>query len=1224
MADVSHIDPLANAAFSDPSLTENRICPGCKKSVVNENGGVVVAFGQSFFHVDCFRCAKCGNQVTADTNLLLLSDGSPICANCSYSCNVCHLPILDEAIMTGDDSYHAHCFKCKVCKNRIDELVFAKTSQGIYCMNCHNQRVARSRRHAQRQREKEEEKKRQLEQLTGHDAASVTSSANSKEDIRQDQDGQSNSLGLAASPMPSIAATLGSLSVSRESSTPPLSRSPAPSLRYSNSALPTPPIEGDEHMRSVSSPVPTSDNLAVPAKQLHTRKSFDDSARALNTSLRSSTSVNSLNVGSSTSNGGSTGLEAPNGDVSRRDKRRSINPAIALTYTHSLPPAGTPTTAHTPSFFSPQQVSSPPSYAADATLSSPRPRTASSVRSSPDTHHTVPHISENAHSSPTPSRASKSSDDRSRSSTSPSVRQTPATRPSTVGSSSCMRPESGNRTVEQHRVMEDRPPALPPKEKQSRQPTRPPLLRLDTADISDISSEAGHVSSEEGVSPESSPVERTSHATLLHLRYLPSASRWAVDGNVLKLEQLAEVTEDGGLKLDMTSAADAGHASDRRRAVTDYAPRSPTARSQRQDTRPSLDARPRPRIASNALGNQDRAHITVTPPDVSTTKTLRVDKEDRVRRQLQAAVVDAATNREAQVVLPSDLAEGILELLEQRMEEYNVLKHRLDGAKRASKQYIDGLTVAQTEYDRELKARRDAEAEVTRLRVLLSGQAVRLSAISGDSKRQEAQRQLSREMTDSLSTLERSLSKLKVERDMTLAEVEQLSASRSSTTIVGGEEDAASIAGSLSTRFNKIKNQYQHELLPLTEQREALMREITELKASRDAFLEETTMLNARNEELAQLHAQYVRRVEAPGMDSQRENGRQEHDLQNRTNHSLGRQGTLSSSHTSTTAAYTDDSAESKFVKVIKSDITRPDMMDTHGPFRPAKFIKWPGSKTPKDNVVAAWPDANKQPQGRKDHVFQQVSVLRVARCDHCGDKMWGSQYRCTSCNIAVHIRCVHHVNSSCVQQTMHKRDEPPLPMAALPPSMFGRKLGEQIQADSPLDYEGIYRKSGGSGQSKTITQLFERGDYQTFDLRDTERFNDICSVTSVLKTYFRSLPDPLLTYTLHDKFIAAANIRDLAARSEAMTELVNELPTEHYHTTRALMMHLHRISQNSGKNLMHARNLGVVFGPTLMRSRDPNAEFTDMAGKALSVEWLVANAPVVFEGPASHLRASL
>lgn len=57
--------------------------------------------------------------------------------------------------MTGDDSYHAHCFKCKVCNNRIDELVFAKTSQGIYCMNCHNERMIKIRKHAQKKAERE-------------------------------------------------------------------------------------------------------------------------------------------------------------------------------------------------------------------------------------------------------------------------------------------------------------------------------------------------------------------------------------------------------------------------------------------------------------------------------------------------------------------------------------------------------------------------------------------------------------------------------------------------------------------------------------------------------------------------------------------------------------------------------------------------------------------------------------------------------------------------------------------------------------------------------------------------------------------------------------------------------------------------------------------------------------------------------------------------------------
>lgn len=60
--------------------------------------------------------------------------------------------------MTGDDSYHAHCFKCKVCKSRIDELVFAKTTKGIYCMNCHNERMINLRKHTQRKAERERER----------------------------------------------------------------------------------------------------------------------------------------------------------------------------------------------------------------------------------------------------------------------------------------------------------------------------------------------------------------------------------------------------------------------------------------------------------------------------------------------------------------------------------------------------------------------------------------------------------------------------------------------------------------------------------------------------------------------------------------------------------------------------------------------------------------------------------------------------------------------------------------------------------------------------------------------------------------------------------------------------------------------------------------------------------------------------------------------------------
>jgi hypothetical protein len=71
-------------------------------------------------------------------------------------------------------------------------------------------------------------------------------------------------------------------------------------------------------------------------------------------------------------------------------------------------------------------------------------------------------------------------------------------------------------------------------------------------------------------------------------------------------------------------------------------------------------------------------------------------------------------------------------------------------------------------------------------------------------------------------------------------------------------------------------------------------------------------------------------------------------------------------------------------------------------------------------------------------------------------------------------------------------------------------------------------------------------------------------------------------------------------------------------------------VGKRADINLMTGRNLGVVFGrmsfcipllrgtdfsfsATLMRSSDPGAEFSDMAGKALFIEWLVENAPTVF-----------
>lgn len=51
---------------------------------------------------------------------------------------------------------------------------------------------------------------------------------------------------------------------------------------------------------------------------------------------------------------------------------------------------------------------------------------------------------------------------------------------------------------------------------------------------------------------------------------------------------------------------------------------------------------------------------------------------------------------------------------------------------------------------------------------------------------------------------------------------------------------------------------------------------------------------------------------------------------------------------------------------------------------------------------------------------------------------------------------------------------------------------------------------------------MFERGNYAAIDLLDGESFHDISSVTSVLKNYFRGLPNPLFTYDYHESFVKA------------------------------------------------------------------------------------------------------
>ena len=58
----------------------------------------------------------------------------------------------------GKEMYHEDCFRCQECRAPISGTVYASTSKGVYCVNCHNERMARSRKHHEERKRRAKEK----------------------------------------------------------------------------------------------------------------------------------------------------------------------------------------------------------------------------------------------------------------------------------------------------------------------------------------------------------------------------------------------------------------------------------------------------------------------------------------------------------------------------------------------------------------------------------------------------------------------------------------------------------------------------------------------------------------------------------------------------------------------------------------------------------------------------------------------------------------------------------------------------------------------------------------------------------------------------------------------------------------------------------------------------------------------------------------------------------
>ncbi|KAI0028320.1 GTPase activating protein [Vararia minispora EC-137] len=127
----------------------------------------------------------------------------------------------------------------------------------------------------------------------------------------------------------------------------------------------------------------------------------------------------------------------------------------------------------------------------------------------------------------------------------------------------------------------------------------------------------------------------------------------------------------------------------------------------------------------------------------------------------------------------------------------------------------------------------------------------------------------------------------------------------------------------------------------------------------------------------------------------------------------------------------------------------------------------------------------------------------------------------------------------------------------------------------------GIYRVNGTMSKVGRLREMLNR-DPEGVNLDAEEWAGDINNVASVMKQWFRELPEPLLTHTLHTGFLDAANIENDRLRHIRLHERVNELPDPNYATLKYFMGHLNKIAQYQSENQMSVSNLAIVFGPTL------------------------------------------
>ena len=179
----------------------------------------------------------------------------------------------------------------------------------------------------------------------------------------------------------------------------------------------------------------------------------------------------------------------------------------------------------------------------------------------------------------------------------------------------------------------------------------------------------------------------------------------------------------------------------------------------------------------------------------------------------------------------------------------------------------------------------------------------------------------------------------------------------------------------------------------------------------------------------------------------------------------------------------------------------------------------------------------------------------------------------------------------------------------------FLQEIFDEIEEIGIKDV-GVYRISTSISELASIKQTIDKYGKLNFD----DKGYDTHALTSIVKSYFRELPDALLTDDVINQFFELRQEQE-CNDSEISKEVdiikyqntLTSLPIANYNTLKALIKHLNRISVHSATNKMSYSNLATVIGPALTEASNLDILINNFGFMNLVLEKLIANYHEIF-----------